>query len=345
MNLTNKIFTFIGIALLTSCSHKNPDIDQFNRATDISAYDSIYSDKDSIFGRVFNMEICNDMLVLSHGEDEYHYSFIDTENGHLLKRWGKIGQGSEEFLDFGLRFVVNDSALVFMDSMKKQIVYVSLNDILQGVRPVGKHTEAFPYTADFRPFTFSMIGGYKFFTGAFKSSSWGGINPKGEIMPLHFDFPFSTDPLEGIYKGATFQGILKANEKQKKLVLMTLASDVFEIFQCEGDSVRKVYTSPFNHPPKLIKKGARYGIDSKNSIGGLKGVAVSDKLICFSYSPTVGDESSASNIILCFDWNGNKVKKYILPFPIKKFCIDEHYIYGLREAEDYSVVYRFRLES
>ena len=54
-------------------------------------------------------------------------------------------------------------------------------------------------------------------------------------------------------------------------------------------------------------------------------------------------QGGVSNEVLCFDWMGNKVRKYILPFPINAFCVDEHYLYGMREYEDESVLYRFPL--
>lgn len=85
--------------------------------------------------------------------------------------------------------------------------------------------------------------------------------------------------------------------------------------------------SPFKHIPKTWKKGGGYAIDYNQSIGGIKNIAVSDDLICFSLFLQNYNEAAktdfASNELFCFDWDGNKVKKYVLPFPIGNFCIDE----------------------
>lgn len=338
------IYILVGcMVAVMSCSSPQTGIDDFDRVTEITAYDSIYSDRDSIFGSVSDMEIQNGLLALEHYGDAYQYSFIDVHTGEMLKRWGKTGQGPNEFIDFGQTFTLRDSTLIFMEWAKKKIHRVSVKDILKGEKTLRNDSLHYPYVRDFRPRTVCFVDGNQYFTGAFKEGHFGIINKDNQMVTPGFDFPFSTDPLEGIFRGYTFQNLMRASEAQKKFVLMALWSDVFEIFQCSGDSVRKVYTSPFSHPPKIMKKGARYGIDYKNSIGGLGDVAVSDQLICFKYSPAVGEGRDAPDIILSFDWSGNKVRKYILPFSIGAFCIDEQYIYGVHEYEDYSVVYRFKL--
>jgi histidyl-tRNA synthetase len=73
-------------------------------------------------------------------------------------------------------------------------------------------------------------------------------------------------------------------------------------------------------------------------------MAVSDKFICFSYSSEknyIETMNQGFNEILCFNWSGEKVKKYILPFTITNFCIDNNYIYGVRYYDDEIIFYRF----
>ena len=105
--------------------------------------------------------------------------------------------------------------------------------------------------------------------------------------------------------------------------------------------------SPFKHIPKTWKKGGGHAIDYNQSIGGIKNIAVSDDLICFSLFLQNYNEAAktdfASNELFCFDWDGNKVKKYVLPFPIGNFCIDGTHIYGVRNFEDKIIIYRFNM--
>ena len=83
------------------------------------------------------------------------------------------------------------------------------------------------------------------------------------------------------------------------------------------------------------------------SIAGLMKMAVSDEMICFTYSAESYAKANKagfiSNEILCFNWKGEKIKKYLLPFPISTFCVDKHFIYGVRYIDDESIIYRFKL--
>ena len=76
-------------------------------------------------------------------------------------------------------------------------------------------------------------------------------------------------------------------------------------------------------------------------------MAVSDEMICFTYSAESYAKANKagfiSNEILCFNWKGEKIKKYLLPFPISTFCGDKHFIYGVRYIDDESIIYRFKL--
>lgn len=330
-----------------SCSSlQSEKLNDFEEVVAIVNYDSLYSDKEQLFGPVTDMEISDGIIALSHRNDKYNFSFINANNGQLLNRWGKIGEGPDEFLDFGGGFIFSDSTLVFMEQMKKNIVYVHVSDILkQG--SVAVKREKFPYNVDFRPVVFTLSCGFKFFGGAFSHGRLGIMDDQDSIRQCPFDYPFSTAPLDGLFRGNVYQCRLKSSEDEGKFVVQTFYSDIFEIFQCTGDSLSRVYVSPFSNPPQVVKRNNRYGLDYDASIMGLGAMAVSDELICFLYSPLSVNEfdrqGGVSNEVLCFDWMGNKVRKYILPFPINAFCVDEHYLYGMREYEDESVLYRFPL--
>ena len=95
------------------------------------------------------------------------------------------------------------------------------------------------------------------------------------------------------------------------------------------------------------ERAGRYGIRINESIAGLMKMAVSDEMICFTYSAESYAKANKagfiSNEILCFNWKGEKIKKYLLPFPISTFCVDKHFIYGVRYIDDESIIYRFKL--
>lgn len=338
------IVAFLSVLCFSCTPRSEGGVADFNDVVEITEYDSLYSDRDCLFGPVTDMEISDGIIALSHRNDEYNFSFIDAGDGRLLKRWGRMGEGPNEFLDFGSGFIFSDSSLVFMEQMKKNLVYVPLSGVLSE-DSIAIRKEAYPYNVDFRPVVFTLSGGYKIFGGAFSKGRLGIIDRRDSIRECLFDYPFPTEPLDGLFKGNVFQCKLKS--KGGKFVVQTFYSDVFEIYQCTEDSVSRIYVSAFSNPPQVVKRNNRYGLDYDASIMGLGAMAVSDELICFLYSPLSVNEfdmqGGASSEVLCFDWTGNKVRKYILPFPVNTFCVDKDYLYGVREYEDESVLYRFPL--
>ena len=198
-----------------------------------------------------------------------------------------------------------------------------------------------------------MVGDKKIVTGALKNGHFGIIDSANRIIKHPFDYPFPYSGVEGIYRSIVFYSLLKPNNRQRKFALSILWSDIFEIYQVNDTNVTRTFLSSFNHIPKVRERqGGRlpsHTPDYDNNIVGLDKMAVSENLICFVYS-SEGYEKwkklvDASNEILCFDWNGNKVKKYVLPFPIHRFCIDDKHIYGLRYFSDSeTIIYRFNMD-
>lgn len=343
----NLILIVLLSAIFIACKQSSAGIDAFDKVIEITEYDSIYSDKDDALGVITDMEISNGILVTKHMRDEYSFSFLKVASGKLLQRWGRKGEGVNEFLDFGSNFVIQDSLLIFGERMKKKINYISITDILGDSSTINITKEPYPYTVDFRPTRFCFLDTQKIAVGSFKEGRFGVLDSNNTIVDYSSDYPFSYDEIEGIYRGSVFQSDIKSNNKQHKFVISTFASDIFEIYQISDSGIYRVFVSPFKNIPQIWKKGERYTVDYDKSIGGLMKMAVSDDLICFTYSSLSYTEEAAKDMesreILCFNWEGEKVKKYILPFPISNFCIEEHYIYGIRYFDDQTVVYRFDL--
>jgi hypothetical protein len=234
--------------------------------------------------------------------------------------------------------------------MRKEINYVSIPDILNKNETLNIKRESYPYTVDFRPLTINIINDKKIVTGCFKEGRFGVLDSENNILNRSSDYPFHYKEVTGIYRGAVFQGKIKSNPEQSKFVISTLCSDIFEIYHVTDSDIVRTYVSPFNHIPKIQKRSGRnsgYGIDYNESIAGLTNMVVSKDFICFTYSEKSYTKTLSSgklsNEILCFDWNGEKVKKYILPFPINDFCFDNHFIYGVRDYENETVIYRFKI--
>lgn len=335
---------FVGSA----CTDKSStSIDSFDVMEKIIVCDSIYSDKNDPFGTITNIEIADGVLILKHMGDEYAFSFVDINKKKLLRRWGSKGEGPNEFIDFGSDFTISGSQLVFLSKMKKEINHVPIVGILESKDTLHTVKEPYLYNVDFRPSRLRIVNDKNIFLGSFKEGRFGVLNSENEILNFPSEYPFDCGEIAGIYRGSAFQSKMKSNDKQGKFVISTFSSDVFEIYQIFDTSIHRIFVSPFNYIPQIRESEGRYAVDFDKSIAGLMQMAVSDDLVCFIYSSQSEEEAShsgrMSNEILCFNWNGEKVKKYILPFPISNFCIDNHFIYGVRYQNDETIIYKFKL--
>ncbi len=329
--------------IVSSCTSEKSDINVFAEKCYINEYDSIYSDVNDVLSSVTDLDVIDDVVIFKHREDEYNFSFIETKTGKLLTKWARVGNGPNEFIQLGAGFTVVDSTLVFLDIAKKKINIVEINDILRNdVKQIKQIS--YPYTREFRPMRFTLVDDLIYFLGSFEDGRLGGMNLSSDSIFMFSDFRFDCTEVPQMYRGVVYQGLLKGNNKRKKFVCMTYSSDLFEIYSYIGGNIERTFSYPHREEPKVAHVDNRFLSDYENSIVGLKKMSVSDDLICFMYSPLKNvDDSGLSDEILCFDWEGNKVKKYILPFPIKDFCVSKEYIYGIRYVQEDLVLYRFRL--
>jgi hypothetical protein len=340
------VFTIIASLLYVSC-HKESAIESFNNIEKISEYELIYSDKNDILGDVINIDIIDSIIILKHANDSCYFSLINKNNGKLVSRFGRKGRGPDEYMQIGSGFTFRDSSLVFLDNTKKEINYVLIKDILHNSKNISVKKEPYPYTASFRPFHLNLINDKKIFVGAFSEGRFGILDSLNNIVNCPFDYPYSFEEIEGLNMGVVFQSTLKSNKKHSKFVILTLISDIFEIYKVNDSNIERVYVSLFNSIPTINHRNNRYYIDSHQSISRLLNMAVSDNLIYFSYSTLsyadARDRDKASDVILSFNWEGQKHKKYLLPFSVNNFCVDENYLYGIRCYNDEIRIYQFKM--
>ena len=336
------------IVLCFSCSKQGKEgVMDFDKVEYISSYDSIYADIDEPMGPVVELHVSGNMLVLNHANDDKQFSFIDIESGRLVCRWGTVGEGSNEFIDFSSNFSLKDSCLIFQTSATKEINHVSLPDILNHRSILRIAKEAYPYSADFRPRRIYPFHDKKIALGSFKEGVFGLLEKDNTLISCEGDFPFSCDKVDGIYRGNLYQSRLLLNEDKNRFALFYMVSDAFEIYELDGRGMRKVYMSPFRSVPQLRERGERFSIDYDNSVAGFMTVSASSKLIGCTYSAKSYQEAASQDMvsdeILCFDWEGKKVQKYVLPFAISNFCMDAEYLYAVRYVDNQTVIYRFKL--
>lgn len=332
--------------LLWSCTEKQEVFNDFPKVVELTEYENIYSDKEYAINTVTDMTVYNNILIAKHMNDEYAFSFIDLETQNVC-RWGEIGQGNGEFLDFGLEFSVRKDSLLFTELFQRSNNKVSINEILSNQKDIFIRRDSFPYTKDFRPSRFAYLGDVKIALGSFVGSRLGLLDGTNQIINSNVEYPFQCEEIPPLYRGSVYQGSLRSNEKRHRFVISTFSSDIFEIYQLADGIVKPIFVYPFNELPPFKQRGDRYGIDNQKSIAGITYMATNDEYICFKFSSGNRLEDMKrgfeSNEILCFDWDGNKVKKLTLPFAVGVFCLDKEYLYAVRSFNDENTIYRFKI--
>lgn len=337
------IYIIFMVLLFASCNTNESGINGISNCIRVYDYDSIFIENK---GMIAGMGIHENTLVIKLEESKYQYMFIDKKTGDFKAEWGSVGKGKNEFLDFGNNFVINDSSLVFMDSNTNNFVYVSLADIIQYHDTVSIYKDEYPYTEDFRPSSFTLLpNDTKITLGFFSEGRFGILDNKNKIMDLTAEYPFDTDDIPNIYKGTVFQG--KIASFGNHFAIYTVLSDILEIYQLQKDEVKRIFVSDFKHVPEVTERFGRYNIDHKNCIGGINGMSVNKDYIFLLFSEqnynVYAEKGFISNEILCYDWAGDKIKKYQLPFDVLYFCVDNERIYCVGEVEDHYVCYIFKM--
>jgi hypothetical protein len=343
------IFLLIFVFTISCQEYENKSFNTFNNSVFISKYEIIYSDKNDVLGGIVDFEIVDSIAIMQHMNDEFYFSFLNVKDGKLIKKWGRKGRGPNEYPQLS-GFSISNNKITFLDPIKKEINSILISDILIGNNELKIQKEVYPSTKDFRPRSMNVINNKKIVLGSFEKGRFGVLDVNNKIIDYSSEYPFNYEKIRGIYRGSVFQSEMKSSEKHSKFVIRTFSSDIFEIYQISDTCISKVFVSSFRHIPKVKEQSNRnFSVDSYKSIGGLMAMAVSDELICFTYSSEnyidARNSGFISDEILCFDWNGKKLRKYVLPFPIRRFCIDTNSIYGIRYHNGEQILYRFELST
>ncbi len=337
-----------------SCRSAGMAYDDFPAVIEVRDCSEVCSDDASdISLNVSDIEISNGVIALKLSEESpYLFAFVDAGDGHVLGKYGRRGRGPNEYTSVGSGFSLMYPWLVFADMSSCELNYVNVEDIVSGAREVEVRKESFPYTSRFRPRHIVPVGRIKAASGVFASGSIGILDENNEIADFKCGYPFDCEQIDEIYRGTVFQSKVKSCGTSNRFVNHFLTSDIFEVYSVSDTEVTRVAVNDFEHVPQLKVKprpGVLYAIDYENSIAGLMNMAVSDSLICFTYSSrdyaSVAGEGCMSCEIRCFDWNGNKVVKYLLPIPVGDFCIDGEFIYGVAILDERTVIYKFPMQS
>ncbi len=332
-----------------SCLKKQNDILDFPDEKELCIFDSISIDDVGELDVVSELGVVDSILIFRHGsKGDYRYSFWHRETGRQFRKWGVVGQGKDEFLDFGADLMLNDTSLMFYSWQQGRLYTVPLSFLVsQDESCVQWTSDSIPNVRSFRVSRILPFENFCVVLGGMASGKRLGIIDKSTCMYREdFDYPFDCGVVEGWLRNSVFQGELKANYRIGRFVVHTLASDIFEIYQVDDTTVTRVHVSSFQKTPVAKRVGERFILDSRKSAAGFFNLAVTDEWICFNVADGTYDDLIKqyymSDEIVCFNWNGEKALKMKLPFKVDNFCLDSSFVYSIAYHGEDCFLYRFR---
>lgn len=271
----------------------------------------------------------NDGRLIALTSSSPFITTFDLETWQIKDSYGTIGRSGNEYSTPPRSLNIRMGEVQFYDSNSKTMNSFSLSNW-------EKTSKAIPYSTDFRTSKMISIDEVKLAVGYFSSGRLGMIDKDGKIT-TDFEYPFPTGEVQGLFRGNVFQADIHVAPTRPSFVVRSLASDSFEIYEVDGSSVRRVFASECKNPPVAKQFGSQYNIDFKQCIAGFSRCYVTDSSIFMLWSDEQYDTASkkglVSDIIIEFDWNGNRMHEYHLPCEVGAFCINDRTLYGVSEHE------------
>lgn len=342
----------IGVLMVGGgCKSHREMIDDFGDANEVCECELVFSEDDELFPSVVDIKVSDSLLVLSHPGGIRFFSFIGLDSGKLIAQWGIRGHGPGEYTGVDSRIQLFQDQLVFMDN-NKNVNIIEMASLLNDTKGVGGKREPYPYTRSFRPFSRIKIldDSLRICMGSFENGHFGLFDKHGVIVHHSFDYPFKDQNIQGLDLGTVYQGFIEPRPDGRRFVVAFVRSDCFEIFDNQGGMISLVYRNDYQSVPAVYKRPSsnRYSVDDDHSIAGITGLSVTDSLICIGYCGESLREhikkGQKTSDILCFDWEGRKMKKIKLTTPVDYFCVDGNCIYGVEQGDKMNV-YKFNFGS
>lgn len=284
---------------------------------------------------VLNLYVCDSNLVAFTYQEPF-FSIISIKDKELINSFGRKGRAKGEFPNVPQGVNLREGSLQFFNYPTKSLFFLSIPD-------GSMKSCQIPYNVDFRPTRVVEVEGKRITTGAFENGSVAYVDADQHIV-IGEDFPFDTAPLSGIYRGAMVQSGIFAAPDIPMVLIITLASDCFEIYKIDSDGFQRTFVNDFKNPP-VIKNRM---LDFRESVAGYIRCYVDNDYIYLMHSEgsylDASNEGLFSSEIHQYDWEGNLNQIIQLPEKVGAFCVKGKSLFGTLELLDHSEIVEYIIE-
>ncbi|MFV0397748.1 MAG: BF3164 family lipoprotein [Bacteroidales bacterium] len=303
------ILTYLFVLFCVACS---PDKKEDLLVEQLTNPEYIF-DKSEI-GKINGIQ-CNDSVLIVF---DYHtgdnFSSFNRNTGKLIKRFGEIGQGPNELPLGCLGHLTDDWFYVHYLSTGYLGVY-NADSLL---------TESKPYPTLLTTFTFPFSGvhlskviplndQYFFGAGLFSPKfQYMVINKNSLVVDYNVDVYNSEDESMNVYhKMITNEGTLRKHPTENRFVYFVKRSSNIDFVEVAGSKINVIKLVREGNPDLTPKQSGTQAFVVPNSDCSIWYIdmAVSSKYVYALHTEKKITEPYSSDVVLIFDWNGNKIKQ------------------------------------
>ena len=337
-----KIFAILLLSVLLSCNNKNGSIaDRFKTIQPLTHKVFEVQNGENELMDPYNLAVVGNTVTLLNSRAPKIFTTIDISTGRVIKQWGDKGQGPNEFLGrIDMKSNYSETGLNIWDSGSSKLYFFLNSDLESGlinfqnisVNINDDRLNRYDSVIQLDTFVFFASGGNNDKQFTLFDTKRNMVKEIGDYPPEDkTDIDKSFPP---IFRKQAYNGRLRYNSSIKKLVYISIASEMFEIYNFDGADVEFAMGN-YSTIPKY-KEDSSGGVIrvmtelATNGKGINDGITVSDKNIFILYKDykRLGieqevDTDKPADIVLVFDWNGKPVKKYELDCPVMKIDYDK----------------------
>ncbi|MEX1212583.1 MAG: BF3164 family lipoprotein [Balneolaceae bacterium] len=309
-----------------------------------------YSDLDSIdinvkLNNISLFDNVGQKLIFVELRGDTLGKIVDANTGKLIKRFGRMGRGPGEFVGH-YSITADENGFFIHDIILQRGIKFSLSELLKnkdyfGDKPVFFKSENGSIISMVPHLNSKFVG-----SGLFKEGRISFYNENGEVIGLTGNVPISNIKAPPAIISQAFIGQVAVNPSTHEIALATRYSDRIEIYKKTGKK-KYILRGPKNFDPvfEVAQRDGYPALSSNHQMRiGYVDISVTDKYIYALYNGRTrgeSDDSYSGSEIFKFNWEGEVLKLYHLPFYAGFISVDRNNdnIY-LINSSDHNKVYK-----
>lgn len=336
---------------LSSCSegdnmHK---LDKsFLEAKMVSAIDCL--DNELLLGKPYCIHYADSSIIIYDDLTDSIFTLIDLGNDNSVFRFGRKGEGSNEFLQvFSFCNLNSDSLIGVYDIFKHTLSEMNLRQVKQGIIHFPVVAKDSLMSIDMRPTKYGTYLGLGFY-----ENNMFSIMRERSGAKYFFEYPYQDNQEKAIsnrLRGMAYQGTLCSNKSLDKFMYVVRSAPIFMLYSVRENGIDEIYNWVGGYPVYQtedtgISRSAPMSAENKQAFVS---AYTTDKYIYMLYSgksfKEAGLKSFSGNIIYQMTWDAKPVCKFELDVPIMNFCVSDsdNELYALADKGE-TLLVKYSLE-